>query len=88
MAMPSTAYETRKVIAKKKPSESPRCDEIPVEIIKYAPETIYEQIAEICYSMAETVDTPTETHGILKPLPKRNKPKGLKCIIDFIDDSC
>ena len=30
-----------------KPNENPECDEIPFELIKYAPETINGQIAEI-----------------------------------------
>ena len=78
MAIPSTADEIRKVIAKIKPDKSPACDEIPVELTKYAPETLHEQIAEIYNTMAKTGDTSREiTHGILKPLKKPNKVKGL-----------
>ena len=38
-----------------KPNKSPGCDKIPVELIKYAPERMHEQIAKI-YNMAETGD--------------------------------
>ena len=50
-----TASEIRKVIAEMKPNKSPGCDKIPVELIKYAPERMHEQIAKI-YNMAETGD--------------------------------
>ena len=60
-----------------KPNESAGCDEIPVELIKYAPDKIHEQIAKIYNNMAETGDIPKEvTYGILKPLQKPNKAKG------------
>ena len=47
MTIPFTANEIRKVIANMKPNKSPGCDEIPVELIKYAPDKIHEQIAKI-----------------------------------------
>ena len=47
MATPFTANEIRKAIAKMKPNKSPGCDEIPVELIKYAPDKIHEQMAKI-----------------------------------------
>ena len=50
---------------------------MPVELTRYAPETIHEQIGEIYNTMVETGDTPREiTNGILKPLQKLNKVKG------------
>ena len=59
-----------------KSNKSPGCDEIPVELIKCAPETIYKQIAEIYNTMAETGVTPREiTYEILKLLQKPNKAK-------------
>ena len=59
-----------------KPSKSSGCDEIPIELIKYAPETIHEQAGEIYNTMVETSDTPREiTCGILKPLHNPNKAK-------------
>ena len=42
-----SAYEIGEEIAKMKPSKSPGCDEISIELIKYSPKTIHEQIAEI-----------------------------------------
>ena len=78
MATPFTANEIRKAIAKMKPNKSPGCDEIPVELIKYAPDRINEQIAKMYNNMAETGDIPKEvTYGILKPLQKPNKANGL-----------
>ena len=86
MAIPFTANEIRKAIAKMEPNKSPGCDEIPVELIKHAPDKIHEQIAKIYNNMAETVDIPKEvTHGILKPLQKPSKancpPSNLRPII-------
>ena len=78
MTIPFTTSEIRKAIAKMKPNESPGCDEIPVELIKYAPDRIHERIAKIYNNMAETGDIPKEvTYDILKPLQKPNKAKGL-----------
>ena len=65
-----------KIIAKMKPNKSPGYDEIPVELIKCAPETIYEQLVGIYNTMTETGDTPREiAYGILKPLQNPNKMK-------------
>ena len=47
MTIPFTANEIRKVIAKMKPNKNPGCDKIPVELIKYAPDRIHEQIVKI-----------------------------------------
>ena len=41
MAIPFTANEIRKVIAKMKLNKCPGCGEIPVELIKYAPDRIH-----------------------------------------------
>ena len=77
MTIPFTAAEIRKAIAKMKPNESPGCDEIPVELIKYEPDKIHEQIAKIYNNMAETGDIPKEvTYCILKSHQKPNKAKG------------
>ena len=46
MAIRFTADNIRNVIAKVKADKSPGKDEIPVEFIKYAPETTREQITE------------------------------------------
>ena len=46
MKIPFTANEIQKAIAKMKPNKSAGCDEIPIELIKYAPDKIHEQIAK------------------------------------------
>ena len=77
MTIPFTANEIRKAIVKLKPIKSPGCDEIPVKLIKYAPDRINEQIAKIYNNMAETGDIPKEvTYGTLKSIQKSNKTKG------------
>ena len=53
MTIPFTANEIRKEIAKMKPSKGPSCDEIPVELMKHAPDRIHEEIAKIYNNMAE-----------------------------------
>ena len=76
MTIPFTANEIRKGIAKMKPNKSPECDKIPVELIKYVPGRIHEQIVKIYNNMAQIGDITKVTHGILKPLQKPNKAKG------------
>ena len=49
--IPFTANEIRKATAKMKPNKSVDCDRIPVELIKYAPDKIHEQIAKIYNNM-------------------------------------
>ena len=44
---PFTSDEIQKVVSKMKMNKSPRCDEIPVELIMYVPDCVYESIAEI-----------------------------------------
>ena len=52
-----------------KMNKSPGCDEIPVELIMYAPDCVYEGIAEIFNQIASDGDCPKEiNHGILVPL--------------------
>ena len=78
MTIPFTANEIRKAIVQMKPNKSPGCDEIPVELIKYAPARIHEQIIKIYNNKVETGDIPKEvTYGMLKPLQKPSKAKGL-----------
>ena len=76
MTIPFTTSEIRKAIAKMKPNESPGCDEIPVKLIKYAPDRIHERIAKIYNNMAETGDIPKEvTYGILNHFKNQTMPK-------------
>ena len=68
MTIPFTANQIRKAISKIKPKKSPGCDEIPFELIEYAPDRIHEQIGRL-YNMAETGNIQKEvTYDILKPL--------------------
>ena len=60
-----------------KPKKIPGCDEIPFELIKYAPDRIHEQIGKLYNSMAKTGNMQkVVTYGILKPLQKPSKAKG------------
>ena len=55
----------------------PGCDEIPVKLIMYAPDCVYESIAEIINQIASNGDFPREmNHGILAPLQKPGKSRG------------
>ena len=56
MTISLTVNEIRKAINKMKPNKTPGCDEIPVELIKYAPDKIHEQMAKI-YNTWQKLDT-------------------------------
>ena len=56
MTISLTVNEIRKAINKMKPYKTPGCDEIPVELIKYAPDKIHEQMAKI-YNTWQKLDT-------------------------------
>ena len=52
-----------------KMNKSPGCDEMPVELIMYASDCVYESIAEIFNQIPSAGDFPKEiNHGILIPL--------------------
>ena len=71
-----TANEIRKAIAKMKPNKSSGCDEIPVELIKYAPDYMNKSPKYITtWQKLETYKI-NITNGILKPLQKPNKEEG------------
>ena len=77
MFNPFTSDEIKKAVSKMKMNKSPGCDEIPVELIMYAPDCVYESIAEIFNQIASDSDCPKEiNHGILLPLQKPGKPRG------------
>ena len=60
-----------------KMNKSPGCDELPVELIMYAPDCVYESTAEIFNQIASDRDCPKEINlGILVPLQKSGKPRG------------
>ena len=74
---PFTSNEIKKAVSKMKMNKSPGCDEIPVELIMYAPDCVYQSIAEIFNQIASDGDCPKEiNHGILVPLQKPGKPRG------------
>ena len=77
MTTPFTAPEIRKSVSKLKTNRSPGCDNIPVELIKHAPEEVYQLIADIYNRIAMEGFCPKEiNNGILIPLQKPGKPKG------------
>ena len=72
-----TSDKIKKAVSKMKMNKSPGCDEMPVELIMYAPDCVYEGIAEIFNQIASDGDCPKEiNHGILVPLQKPGKPRG------------
>ena len=77
MTVPFTSDEIEKIVKKMKPNKSPGCDEVSVELIKYAPNEVHAHIAEIFNHLASEGDCPKEiNHGILVPLQKPGKPRG------------
>ena len=86
MSNPFTCEEVKNAIKKQKNNRSPGNDGITVEMLKYAPDKIYEIMAEIYNSIAETGDLPKELiEGILcaiqKPGKKKGPPENLRPII-------
>ena len=58
-------------------NKSSGCDEIPIELLKYAPEIVFEHIANIFNRLASNNECPKEiNHGILIPLQKPGKARG------------
>ena len=77
MKIPFTIAEVRKAVSKLKLGKSPGCDDIPVEIIKYAPDMILQHITDIFNQIASNSECPKEiNHGILIPLQKPGKLRG------------
>ena len=77
MTNPFTGEEIRKAVSSMKNGKSAGIDEINPEYLKYAPESIHEEIAKILNETAETGECPSEIRtGILRPLPKSDKPPG------------
>ena len=77
MKKPFTTNEIKKVVKTLNNNKSPGKDEISVELIKAAPNIIFQKIANIYNKIAETGEYPNElTHGLLKPLQKPGKQKG------------
>ena len=77
MKQPFTKEEITKVSKRLKSGKSAGIDQLNAELIKYAPEDIHNEIADIYNNMAETGDSPDElTQGLLSPLQKPGKPRG------------
>jgi len=77
MDQPFTADEIEDAIKSLKNNKSPGIDNISAELLKYGPEEINEQIADIFNTIAETGEPPSEiSQGILIPIPKPGKPQG------------
>ena len=77
MSNPFTSDKIKKAVSNMKMNKSPGCDEMPVELIMYAPDCVYESIAEIFNQIASDGDCPKEiNHGILVPLQKPGKSRG------------
>ena len=77
MKTPFTTKEVQEAVKTMKNNKSPGCDEVYVELIKYAPTVIHENIAKICNIIAESGKYPKELiHGLLCALQKAGKSKG------------
>ena len=81
MAISFNADEIGKVIAIMKPSKSPGCDEIPVELTKYASKAMHKQIAEICNTMTGSSDTPIEITWNFEEAKSKGPPSIVRPII-------
>ena len=72
-----TSSEIRKAVWTLENNKSPGMDQINIELIKYSPEVVYEEIADTYNNIAATGKHPNEiTHEILRALPKPGKPEG------------
>ena len=77
MTKPFTPSEIKTAVSKLKTNKSPGCDDIPVELIKNSPYTIYKYIAEIFNKIASHNECPNEiNHGLLIPIQKPGKSRG------------
>ena len=76
MPNPFTSDEIKKAVSKMKMNKSSGCDEIPIELIMYAPDSVNESIAEIFNKIGSDGDCPKKiNHEILVPLQKPGKPR-------------
>ena len=60
MSNPFTSDEIKKAVSKMKMNKSPGYDKIPVELIMYAPDCVYESITKIFNQIASDSDCPKE----------------------------
>ena len=76
MNRPFTEGETRKSVSRLKSKKSTGIDDISIEMIKYSPKIVYQQIADIFNETAKTGNVPDEViEGVLVPIPKPGKPQ-------------
>ena len=74
---PFTVEEVKKEIKSLKNNKSAGCDLLRAEHLKYAPDLLYEEIAELLNNVVETGEFPKELKiGLLVPLQKPGKKKG------------
>ena len=57
-------------------NKAPGKDNIPVELLKYVPKIVYEEITKTLNSILEDYESVDLGYGILIPLPKPLKTKG------------
>ena len=77
MKVPFTGEEIGDAAKKLKNGKSAGPDEIQLELIKYAPPLVFDQIAKIYNDVAKEGDSVIELKlGLLRPLQKPGKPKG------------
>lgn len=77
MKEPFTGTEIKKAANSMANGKSAGIDQLSPEFIKYSPDCIHEEIAEILNITAETGEYPMEIRtGILRPLPKPGKKQG------------
>ena len=71
MKNPLTPNEIQKAVQKMKSNKSPGCDQISVELIKYAPPVVFTIIADLSErNHAWTSTTPTKTRKSKRPTSK------------------
>ena len=77
MQEPFTGIETKKAAFKSKNNTSPGIDETHIEMVKYGPMIVFEEIAVIFNEIAATGEYPVELiQGMISPLQKPAKQKG------------
>lgn len=71
MTKPFTVNEIRKAVTKMKSNKSPGCDELPVELIKYSSEPVYETKRNYAWS-SETIAKTRESQRTARKLETDN----------------
>lgn len=80
MRFPFTGQEAKEAAKRMKNGTQPGIDNVTTEMLKYAPDEVFEEIASILNEIAQTGNAPKELSlGIITPLQKPNKAKGPVC---------